>query len=170
LNIMGSNTPKKNRTLETIADQTLADGLVKHAVALPTLAIAGTSVTTNSIVTTLQSRMASAKTVLSTRATWQAAVQADIALRDKTNPFVAGLKQAILVAFAGQVDVLADFGLTSRKPRVLTPDAKLAAVTKAKATRAARHTMGSKQKAAIKGAVPPATPVASAPATPDTKK
>ena len=57
------------------------------------------------------------------------------------------------MAFAGQVDTLADFGLTARAKHVATPEEKLASTDKAKATRAARHTMGSKQKAAIKGTV-----------------
>jgi hypothetical protein len=44
------------------------------------------------------------------------------------------------------VDALATFGLTPRKPRVVSPEARVAAAAKAKATRAARHTMGKKQK------------------------
>jgi hypothetical protein len=82
--------------------------------------------------------------------------------------------------FAGQIEALGDFGLTARKPRApVAPAAKAVSVEKAKATRAARHTMGSKQKAKITGenptgaAVPvvspaapplPATPIAPAPA------
>ena len=67
------------------------------------------------------------------------------------------MKQGLLVAFGGQLDTLADFGLTARAKHVTTPEEKLAATDKAKATREARHTMGSKQRAAIKGVVP-ATP------------
>jgi hypothetical protein len=159
---MGNNTPKPNRTTETTSEQTLSDGVTKHATAIPAIAIAGKSMTTQEIVATLQSRIDSAKAVVSTRATWQATVQSDRALRDKTKTFVSGLKQAVLAAFAGQVGALADFGLTPRKLRVSTPDQKLAAAAKAKATRAARHTMGSKQKAAVKGAVAPAAPVIAA--------
>jgi hypothetical protein len=80
-----------------------------------------------------------------------------------------------LVAFAGSIDTLADFALKARKPRTpLTPEQKAAAVAKAEATRAARHTMGPKQKAAIKGTVPATAPAtqpaapAPAPATPVT--
>ncbi|HEY4012967.1 MAG TPA: hypothetical protein VGM06_06500 [Polyangiaceae bacterium] len=76
------------------------------------------------------------------------------------------LKQALLVAFAGQVDVLADFGLTGRAVRVLTPEERVTMTAKAKATRAARHTMGKKQKAAIKGTVTPAAAAPAAPASP----
>jgi hypothetical protein len=50
------------------------------------------------------------------------------------------------VALAGSIDGLADFGLTPRKVRVLTPEKKAIAAAKAKATRAARGTKGSVQK------------------------
>jgi hypothetical protein len=172
---MGTNTPNTNRTDEITADQKLIDGLNKHATSIPGIVIAGASATTKDIVVTLQSRVDSARTVQSSRASWLAAVQTDRALRDKTKTYVSGLRQALLVAFAGQIDVLADFGLTPRKPRVVTPEEKVATAAKARATRVARHTMGKKQKAAIKGTVAPtepapapapSPPVASPPATP----
>jgi hypothetical protein len=48
--------------------------------------------------------------------------------------------------------ILADFGLVTRKvPTPLDAAATVVAVSKRKATRAARHTMGKKQKAAITG-------------------
>jgi hypothetical protein len=99
----------------------------------------------------VSARIDSAKAALTTRATWQVAVQTDAAVRDKTKTFVAVVKQALLAAFAGELDTLAEFGLTARQKHVATPEAKLAAAAKAKATRAARHTMGPKKKATIKG-------------------
>ena len=72
--------------------------------------------------------------------------------------------------FAGLFDTLADFGLSPRKVAVVSPEARVAAVAKTKATRAARHTMGAKQKKAIQGDVTgvlitPITPSTSAGAT-----
>ncbi len=163
---MGSNTPNHNRTDEITADQRLIDGLNKNASTITFMVIGGATETTKDIVATLQSRIDSAKAASSTRATWLTAVEADQALRDKTKTYVSGLRQALLVAFAGQTDTLADFGLTARKQRVVTPEAKVAAAAKAKATRAARHTMGKKQKAAIKGTVAPTTPAIAAPSAP----
>ena len=174
---MGINTPKNNRIDETAADQHLIDGFTRHAATITTMAIGGASLPTKDIIATLQSRIDSTKTVLSTRATWQTAVQADRAVRDKTKTTVSGVKQGLLVALAGHLDTLADFGLTARQKHVATPEQKLAAAAKAKSTRAARHTMGSKQKQQVKGTIttivsPPAVdapapikpaPVASAP-------
>ena len=163
---MGINTPKNNRIDETAADQHLIDGFTRHAATITTMAIGGASLPTKDIIATLQSRIDSTKTVLSTRATWQTAVQADRAVRDKTKTTVSGVKQGLLVALAGHLDTLADFGLTARQKHVATPEQKLAAAAKAKATRAARHTMGSKQKAGVKGTVTPTAPATAAPAAP----
>jgi hypothetical protein len=157
---MASNTPKKNRTDQIASEQKLSDGLSKHAQTITSIVIGGTAMTTKDIIATLQTLIASANTVQSAKATWQSTIKADQDERTKLKTFVSGLKQALLVAFAGSIDTLADFGLTARKVRVLTPEQKTAAAAKAKATRAARHTVGTKQKKAIKGTVPTTAPAA----------
>jgi len=128
-------------------------GLTKHASTLTSFMIAGKTIKTADVITALQSRQNTAKAVESARATWQAAVAADRTERSQSNAIVSGVKQSLQVMFAGSVDTLADFGLTPRKPHVVSPEAKVAAAAKAKATRAARHTGGTKQKAAIKGSL-----------------
>jgi hypothetical protein len=106
----------------------------------------------------LQSRVASRATVPPAKASYQAVVQANHDELTKSQPLVSGARQAIALMFAGQVQVLADYGLKTRKvaaPR--TPEQKAASVAKGKATRAARHTMGPVQKAQITGATPQGT-------------
>jgi hypothetical protein len=162
---MGTNTPKKNRTDQTLADQKLIDGLTKHASTITALVIGGTSLTTSEIVAKLKTLIDTANAASTTRATWQAAVKADKDARAASRAFVSGLKQALLVAFAGQIDALADFGLTGRKTTVLTPEQKTAAAAKRAATRIARHTMGKVAKSKITGETAPAAkPVTPAPA------
>jgi hypothetical protein len=154
-----------NRLKQQVADQKIVDGFTKHAQTITSLVIGGTSYTTTAIIGVLQARLATSTAAQSTRATWQNAVKADLDERAKTKTFMSGLRKALHVAFDGSIDTLADFGLTPPKKRVVTPEQKAAAALKAKATRAARHTMGSKQKAAIKGTVP-ATAPATTPAAP----
>jgi hypothetical protein len=152
---------KTDRTTRQVADQKLIDGLNKHSSTFSSLVIGGQSYTTAAIIGLLQGRIATANAVTTTHATWEAAVLADQDERTKTKQFVSGLRQALKVAFAGSVEQLTDFGLKGPKakpPR--TPEQKAAAAAKAKATRAARHTMGPKQKAAIKGTVPATAPEA----------
>ena len=129
----------------------MLSGLEKHTQDLVSLLIAGTTYTKADLQTTLQARIDALTFVQSKKAEWQAAIKADYAERASTKMFLAGLRQALLVAFAGSVDNLADFGLVGRKPANVTPQERIAAAQKAKATRAARHTMGKKQKEPIKG-------------------
>jgi len=163
---MGSNKPQKKRDAQIAADQLLAAGLSKHAATIPPIFIAGAAVPLKDIITTLQTRVQMAKNVPSAKATWLAAVEADNDERAKSQTLVSALKQSLLVFFSGQVDTLADFGLTGRKTPVVSPETRVAAAAKAKATRQARHTMGKKQKAKIKGTVPTTAPATTPPATP----
>ena len=160
-------TKNVNRSQQQTGDQKLIDGLTKHASTIASLVIGGTSYPTTAIIANLQARLATANAALSTRATWQSAVKADIDERAKTKTFVSGLRQALQVAFAGSIDALADFGLKPRKQRApRTPEQKAAATAKARATRTARHTLGKNQKAAIKGTVSPTAPATAAPPVP----
>jgi hypothetical protein len=148
------NSKITNRTSQESADQKLIDGFTKHNATLATLVIGGTSYKTTDVITIVQGLVNSAKAVVSTRATWQTAVAADKAERAKQKTFMSGVRQSLLVAYGGSLDVLADFGLAPHKARTApTPEQKQAAAAKAKATRAARHTMSSKQKKAVKGDV-----------------
>jgi hypothetical protein len=162
---MGTNTPKPNRSSRTNANQKLVDGLNKHQSVLASMVVNGVPLTAAQAVSKLDEIIAAADLAVTARAAWLAAVTADITERTSTATFVAGVRQAILVAFHGQVDVLADFGLTTRKAVVRTPEQKQEAAAKAKATRAARHTMGKNKKALITGASVSAGAAASPPAT-----
>jgi hypothetical protein len=143
-----------NRSQQQVADQKLIDGLTKHAATIPFVVIGGTSLSTAALIAAMQARLAAASAALTTRATWLSAVKADADERAKTKTLVSGLRQAMQVAFGGSIDALADFGLKPRKqPAGRTPEEKAAAVAKAQATRAARHTMGPQQKKGVKGAV-----------------
>jgi hypothetical protein len=154
---MASNQ-KTNRLVQQTGDQTLIDGLKKHQSSLSSLLIAGTSFNTADLISTLQARIDARNATVKSRAAWQTDVKADRDERAKTKALISGLQQSLHVMFAGSIDTLADFGLKPRKVRVLTPEEKAMATAKAKATRSARHTMGSKQKAKIKGTAPQAAP------------
>jgi hypothetical protein len=106
------------------------------------------------------------------KATWQDALKMQSDAQAKVGPVVKAYRSYLVALFGNAVGTLADFGLTPRKaPAPQTAEKKASAVAKRNATRAARHTMGSKQKAGIKGtiaaAAPPAT--ATAPAKPITQ-
>ena len=148
---MGINTPKQSRPRRTVANQKLAEGMDKHQATLKAVVIDGVEYTAAQAVSELEEIIAAAELAVSSHASWLAAVAADLEKLESSANFVSGLRQAIMAAFGKKVDVLVDFGLTPRKSVVLTPEQKQEAAAKAKATRAARHTMGRRQKAAITG-------------------
>ncbi len=62
------------------------------------------------------------------------------------------VRQVLKASFGRQNPMLTDFGIDpDKKPRALSVEEKVERVGKNKATRAARHTMGKRQKAAITG-------------------
>ncbi len=165
-------TSEKLNTIEQqAADRNLIDGLTKNSQILSSFNLGGTSVQSSEIISALQARIAAANTVQSTRAAWQTAVKANANERASTKALILSVTQAVQLMYGGSIDKLAEFGLKPRKTRTaLTPEQKLAAAAKAKATRAARHTMGSKQKKSVKGTVTaivaPTSPTASSPTAP----
>ncbi|MGO9838035.1 MAG: hypothetical protein ACLP1X_27960 [Polyangiaceae bacterium] len=144
-------TRKISRHRHQLADKSLLDGLNKHGQSLPPLLIGGRPLQATDLIAMLQGRIDAAGAAEATKASWLTAVKADYDERAKTRTAVSGLRQALHIAFDGSIDVLADFGLAPRKVAVMTPEQKTAATAKAKATRAARHTMGKRQKAEITG-------------------
>jgi hypothetical protein len=149
------------------AEQDLSDGLKANQQTLTSFTFAGASHSTADIIAAVQSRLAADDTADTARTTWQAKLQAARDTRAATQPLVTGVRQALLVMFAGDAQKLGEFGLKPRKPRT-PPTTEQRAVTaaRAKATRAARHTMGSKQKKDVKGTittiVSPTAPTAAA--------
>jgi hypothetical protein len=156
---MSTNTIKKARVNEVDALQKLADGLTQHASTAPSVVLAGATLKPSDVVAKLQARIAQAKAVSSAAANWHSTVQTDHTAAAQLKPLLSAVKQVLLAAYSTQLDVLADFGLSSRKKPVVSPATKTAAALKAKATRAARGTKGTQQKAAI------TTQVTIAPAT-----
>ncbi len=150
--IMGSNTPK-TKLAQNASDQDLVAGLNNIASKITSFVVGGEPVPTKDIAMQLQARVDTAKAAESARLAWRAAVKADRDERARTKALASVVKQTLLQCFAGQADVLGTFGLTPRNPRVVAPATQVIAAAKARATRAARHTMGRKQKADIVGAL-----------------
>jgi hypothetical protein len=83
------------------------------------------------------------------------AVTAREAVHADAQVFVNGVRSVLKNALGKKSPALVNYGITPDKdPTPLTPDQEVKRVQKAKATRAARHTLGPKQKAKIKGQLP----------------
>jgi hypothetical protein len=156
---------KRNKANEAASDGLLIAGIQKH-LATTAVLVNGTSYASADLVKQVQARLDAVNTTIANRAAWQASVKSEEQELLQTQPFLNALKKAIYTMFS-DIDTLADFGLTPHKKAVISPAERVVMAAKAKATRAARHTLGSKQKAAITGSVS-SPAVASSPATPPT--
>jgi hypothetical protein len=84
---------------------------------------------------------------------YQQALVAEEAAAAVADPLVALLKAYAQGTYGKSSPTLTDFGFALAKPGVKTAKVKAAAAEKSKATRVARNTLGSKQKAGIHGTV-----------------
>jgi hypothetical protein len=131
---------KINHATRMADDQALIDGFTKHAATLVAMLLAGTTVKTSDLVTVLQARIGAIKAAIAARADAMAAVAAMHEELAKTDALVAGTRRTLKASFAGQADLLGDFGLLM--PKVRTPptaEQKAQAAAKGKATRQANH-------------------------------
>jgi hypothetical protein len=143
--------------------EAFVSGIAKRLVNVPSLFVAGVTYTPSSLTTLFQSIVDRAAAVATAETQLRDARKALRDVLGTTVMVAVGFRHAMRNMFGEQAEALADFGLAP--PRVHTPtvEQKASSVAKGKATRQARHTMGKKQKAEIKGSVSTPTPVAPTP-------
>jgi len=133
-------------------------------------ALAAGIMTRDQLIALFQQFVAAAEATKSSNAVWRSDVQAERAMEQMVAPVRVGLTSILQGKFGKSGTPLLKFGITPLKAPVKTTAVKTAAVAKAKATRVARGTKGSKQKKDIVGNVTGVviTPVTAGPAVPVT--
>jgi len=143
-----------NLTQEAVLAEQLIAGMKKHLANAGSLAFAGATYTPAQIEASLQT-LADLRTAVDVaKAASKAKVAAWKAQSASLRSRMAAFEAFVKVTYGNSPDVLADFGLKPRKAAApLTVEQKAAAAAKRAATRAARHTMGSRQKKSVKGTI-----------------
>ena len=155
------------RTGITGEDQQVIAGIKQDLQQMSSFPLGGATFTPTSLVAFIQSRIDAASAVATTKANWLSAVKTYEAINAQATVVVRELKAMVIATYGSGSQKLADFGFTAVTRTPLTPAQKVERAAKALATRKARGTLGSKQKKAITGATPAASPPASStPATP----
>ena len=118
----------------------------------PSIVIEGQSVSVSTLVTELQGYAMVYQAVEDAEQVYKKA----IAARDAVAPGAQGRRDALRASIKGTLGRtnpdLETYGISpDKEQRALTAEEEVAKVAKAKATRAARHTMGKRQRQAIKG-------------------
>jgi len=146
---MGSNSSQ----LSVAEYQALITSIPKY-LATATFMVASQTFTAPQAVTFLQTLHDSSAATIAAKAMWKQLALADETAEAQNGSIAREIRDAIALAFSNAPATLQAFMLSPRKkPTPLTAEARLVAAAKAKATRTARGTKGSKQKAAITGNV-----------------
>ena len=128
------------------------------------LTLLGTSYTPAALLAFLQADVASNDASTLAHAAWLKTVKDARDTDAKTNPVLRAIRAQVLAVYGedqNAADILAEFGFAPRKKVVLTAEQKAERAAKLRATRQARGTKGSRQKAKIHGTVPAGSPSAS---------
>jgi hypothetical protein len=139
-------------TVVALAQQLIA-GTNKHLANTTQVMFAGSSFTPAQMIEKLQNLVNLRRDVDAAKASSKAKLAVEASQMPALRTFMSAMVPFIKATYAGQPDILADFGLHPKARTPLTAEAKTAAAAKRKATRAARNTMGSQQKKSVKGAV-----------------
>jgi hypothetical protein len=143
----------KGKTTGIALAQQLIAGTNRHFANTSELAFASATFTPAQVTSSLQTLVNLRNDVDTAKAATKAKLAAEKAQAPNLHSFMAALESFVRATFSNSPDVLADFGLTKKARTPLTVEKKAAAAAKRTATRAARHTMGSKQKKTVKGTV-----------------
>jgi hypothetical protein len=166
---MAIHNGEKGLVVETT--KLLIVGATKHLPAGTSVSLDGSSYTLDEIAQKLQALVDLRSNVNAAKASVRATLALEVAQAPALTAFSRQFRAYVKATFANSPAVLADFGIFPKQRSPQTTQAKTAAVVKGAATRASRHTMGPKQKLAVKGDVTGVviTPVkASEPAVPAT--
>ncbi len=118
------------------------------------ITLEGQSFTPQSLIETLESLADALAKGDAAMANWKESLAQVAQTKAKVAPIVAAYRSWLIATNGSTPSILGDYGLAPKKPRTpLTTEQKAAAAAKAKATRSARHTMGTKQKQGVKGNV-----------------
>ncbi len=145
-----------NQAAERTRLLSLIAGLQKHFSNASSLAFGGQTLSPQALIALLQSLIDAGDAAAAAKVSARDAVKAERAKALVVRPTVRAFVKFVYATFAEAQD-LADFGLAPHKPQARLPlSTKVEAKAKSKATRQARHTMGSKQRREVKGSAAPA--------------
>jgi hypothetical protein len=151
---MGSKASKASRQNRL---RLVLAGVDKHFQNVSSFTLGGRVITRADFEKLLQEDIDASDASVQAQAKLREDVQVERNSHAQVNPVLRLFKLFVVAQFGDTSDAsttLADFGFTPRKAPKKTLAVKTEATAKTQATRSARHTMGPKQKAKVKGTVP----------------
>jgi hypothetical protein len=142
----------ENKSVRLSVDKQLISGVPKRLGDHGSMILFGKKYSVTELVTLLQRRVDVTENVTAAKAAYEKALLLEREELAATRRLVGKLRHMLKLMFTSSAEALADLGLTPALRRPATLVEKVDAVAKALATRAARHTMGPRQRERIHGA------------------
>ena len=159
-----------NKAVRSDRNRKAIAGVRKQLASTKAVVLDGVSYAPDDIVKALQGSIDAADATIAVTAQFHKTVDAERAANATADTVYAGLKTYVTSQYKASPDTMADFGITLPSRQVPDAATTATAVEKRQATRVARHTMGKRQKANVKGTVTtPETAPAPTPVTPPAK-
>ncbi len=155
---------KKNKATRQNASRKIVSGIRKHLTESVTLV--GVTYTPSKLAKMFQDGIDVADATDAASKAWHAAVATEKENTQALSGVQTSLRDHVSATYGASSTEFADFGFAPKAVRVVTADTKAEAVKKRAATRAARRTMGSRQRLEVTGEVPPAPSTPTTAATP----
>jgi hypothetical protein len=136
-----------------ITNLTKRQKAIKSEIGNKTITLEGKQYTGTALADMCARSLAADEAVDETNRAWRKAVANRDLLRTQETPVFNAFKSYVQATYGKSSQTVAEFGFKPAEAIVKSAETKAAAVVKLRATRSARHTMGSKQRQAVKGAM-----------------
>jgi hypothetical protein len=154
---------KTNRDTTINKNRQAIAGVEKHFGSTQTIVLDGSPTTPKDVIATLRAAIDAIDAAAAAEKAFHDATAAQHAAIAKGNAVLVALRPLVKNQLGSAEGILGDFGFQAPKRQVPDEVTKAAAVAKRAATRAARHTMGQRQKAKVKGQPPAPAPTVAKP-------
>ncbi len=155
----------KNKTTRQNSNRKIVGAIKKHLSG--TVTLAGVKYTTSKLAQVFQQGIDVSDGTDAANRVWRAAVATERKTTQELSGVQTSLRNHVSALFGETSTEFSDFGFTPKQVTAVGVATKVEAVAKRAATRAARHTMGKRQKEEITGETSPAVVAPTTPATPE---
>jgi hypothetical protein len=147
---------KKSKNHEIAKLEALIRGVRKHLSHKP-IVICSVEYTAEQIIAVFQHEIDNLRASSAARTAWLQSVKHQLAgFEATTRPMIEAVHHTAAAEFGLTSDEYREFGFQPPRPPQRTPESKVIAADKLRATRKARGTKGKRQRKALKGSVPEA--------------
>jgi hypothetical protein len=143
--------PRQSTAQKLERNRNMVAGIQKHSASLPAVTVAGRKLPPSELVDLFQRHDAAVAEAQAAEATWRAAVKKERALDAEAHEAALLVVTLARLQYGPDLATLADFGTAPVRKGTKSPEVLKRAAERLRATRKARHTMGKKQKAKVKG-------------------